>query len=192
MFWFTLKKLQVCERLSACDKMTGERRQAAFWVEEMSKEIKLTKGKVAIVDNADYKWLNQWKWCAILTDRKTGGYALRSRWDPSAKRRGQVLMHRLIMGEPDGMLVDHINRNSLDNRRENLRITTYSGDRANRGMFKNNTSGYKGVSAEKKSGKWKMVVRKVFDTPEEAARAYDKCARVLFGEYASLNFPDDD
>lgn len=189
MFWFTLKKLQVCERLSACDKMTGERRQAAFWVEAMSREIKLTKGKVALVDDADYEWLMQWKWCANLAKRKTGGYAMRSQWSPITKKRSCTLMHRQILNAPKGARVDHINRNSLDNRRENLRIVTYSIDTANRSKYKNNKSGYKGVSLQ--NGKWRMTIVRMFDTPKEAARAYDKCTHLLSGEHVYLNFPDD-
>ena len=84
------------------------------------KEIKLSNGYVSLVDDGDYKMLKQFKWSAIVTPRTA--YAYRSYWDKEKKSVRSVSMHRLIMDFPDGMQVDHINHNGLDNRKENLRV----------------------------------------------------------------------
>jgi len=112
------------------------------------KEIKLTKGKVALVDDNDYEWINQWKWYA----NKIGNtyYALRTSREDD--RRVEVCMHRKILGLEfgDGLVTDHINRNGLDNQRENLRITNKAGNAHNSKLPISNTSGYKGISWNKR------------------------------------------
>ena len=97
------------------------------------------------------------------------------------------------------MHVDHINGNPLDNRKSNLRICTNAENQRNRGVNKNNTSGYKGVCWAKQNKKWKARIKHngklihlgYYKDKEEAARAYDKKAKELHGEYAYLNFPDE-
>lgn len=101
--------------------------------EQSYRELTLTMGMVAIVDDADYKWLSRWKWCAHQTTR--GVFYVRR----GASRNGKIqsiLMHRQIMGlvVGDGKEVDHINRNPLDNRRCNLRLVTRKENCANRGI----------------------------------------------------------
>ena len=155
--------------------------------------IPLTRGKYAIVDAADYAWLSQYKWFANGNER-TGFYA--ARWLPNHK---MLLMHRAIMDPPEGMIVDHINRNSLNDRRRNLRICTRKQNVRNGGPSRRSSSRFKGVSFCRKSGKWiasisyngKSMYLGSFDDEIEAARAYDRKARELFGEFAYLNFPDD-
>lgn len=137
----------------------------------------------SLVDDADYEWLNQWNWTAILTKRKNGGYASRNECGTV------VLMHRLIMDARDGEEVDHEDGHGLNNQRHNLRKATRTQQLTNRPAFKNNKSGYKGVSWYPVTKRWKMDVSATYDTPEEAARAYDRCANLLFGEFARLNFP---
>jgi len=121
---------------------------------------------------------------------------------PNGKRRRRRLqpkLHRLLMDPPKGMMIDHINHNGLDNRRENLRICTRAENGRNRGKQKNNTSGYKGVYWAKSNKRWRAQIKKdnklihigMFDILEEAARAYDAKAKELFGEYAQLNFPEE-
>lgn len=84
----------------------------------MTKEIQLTQGKVTLVDDEDYEWLSQWKWCA--KDGRNGNfYAFR------ASKNKSTYMHRLILDTPKGKVTDHINGNGLDNRRINLRICSY-------------------------------------------------------------------
>jgi hypothetical protein len=86
------------------------------------KEIQLTRGQFALVDDADYEWLNQWKWFA--QKHKDSYYAARTRSETETVTRGIILMHRVIMDTPDDMQVDHINHNGIDNQRLNLRNCT--------------------------------------------------------------------
>lgn len=152
----------------------------------MSKQIPLTQGKYALVDDEDFDYLNQWKW-----HYGRGGYACRG---SGHKGYPAIYMHRLIMNTPQGMQTDHINRDKLDNRRNNLRICDASQNRANIGKRINNTSGYTGVARFRRV-KWQAYINKGgrrfslghFQTKEAAARAYNEKALELFGEYATLN-----
>lgn len=153
------------------------------------KEIPLTKGKVALVDDEDYERISRWKW-----HYTPNGYAAHTIWSPEKKvNRG---MHREVMQTPPGLETDHINGNKLDNRRENLRICTSSQNKANSGLSKMNTSGYKGVRWRESRQKWEVDIRKDgrkvflgrFDDIIEAAKAYDLAAKAHYGEFAKLNF----
>lgn len=156
-------------------------------------EILLTRGKVALVDDEDYEWLNQYKWSANYIGGKF--YAVRSGPRP---QKETIYLHRVVMGTPKGMDVDHINGDGLDNRRSNLRLSTHTENLQNQRKRPNNTSGFKGVSWKKQDGKWraritvngKAVALGHFDDLEEAALAYDKAAIEHFGEFARLNFPE--
>ena len=153
--------------------------------------IPLTRGKYAIVDAADYEWLSQHKWLAN-GDEKRGFYA--------GRRVGRKLqlMHRLIMNAPPGTVVDHIDGNGLNNRRCNLRICTQKQNSRNSAPSRHSSSRFKGVYYCKRTRKWIATIgyngRTIhlgsFDDEIEAARAYDRKARELFGEFAYLNFPD--
>jgi hypothetical protein len=163
----------------------------------MTKQIPLSQqkrrnsknlGLVALVDDEDYDWLCQWKWTSVSTERRNGGYAMRL-----DNRAGKtILMHRIILNAPEGVEVDHINGSGLDNRRENLRIVTLQQNRQNRSRGRNNQTGYKGVTFDKKSGKWSRSFRVLFDSAEEAAKVYDQLARIVYGEHANTNFPESD
>lgn len=106
-------------------------------------------------------------------------------------------MHRVIMGEPRGLVVDHIDGNSLNNRRSNLRVCTVSQNHQNQ-RFRGGLSRYKGVCFLKKINKWRANIgfdgRRMhigcFDNEVDAAKAYDRKAGELFGEFAYLNFPE--
>ncbi|MBN2128091.1 MAG: HNH endonuclease [Sedimentisphaerales bacterium] len=153
--------------------------------------IPLTKGKVAIVDAADYEWLCRYKWQAL----DFGGRIYASRAAPG---RGRLAMHRAIMRPPKGMVVDHINGNGLDNRRCNLRICTVAQNCANRRPLRNRASSYKGVSIRYNGKATAQIGCRggilwlgTFDNEIEAAKAYDRKAYELHGEFAYLNFPDE-
>ena len=152
--------------------------------------IPLSRGLIAIVDDNDVEWLSQWTWSASTTKAP---YAVsRLLRDRRSKR---ISMHRLITNAPDGVLVDHINRNILDNRRSNLRLVTPSQNSQNSGRHSDSKSPYKGVHLNKYGG-WvveiwiggKNVYLGTFKAAEDGARAYDAAAREHFGEFAHTNF----
>ena len=148
------------------------------------KQIKLTQGKVSIVDDADHKYLSQWKWCF------EGRYATRQ---PSRKlgKRKPIYMHRFILNPSEGMEIDHINRNKLDNRRSNLRICIHSQNLINRGIQKNNTSGYAGVTWYKPLKKWMASIKVdgrfknlgYFKNKEDAILMRQKLAKLYYKDF---------
>lgn len=151
----------------------------------MTRYIELTRGAVAIVDDADYVWLSQWNWFL-----HSGGYAVRT------IRGGIVYMHRQIMNARAGVEVDHRNRNKLDNQRNNLRVASTAENQHNRAPRAGRNVPYKGVRFDADRGKYRARItvnkREIhlgrYDTPEEAARVYDDAARQHFGEFARTNF----
>jgi hypothetical protein len=116
------------------------------------KKIELTQGKYTLVDDKDFEWLNQWKWCYSFY-----GYAIRNKNWKNGKPQGLIYMHRLINNTPNGLHTDHINRNKLDNRRENLRSATDTQNAINKGLRKDNTSKIIGVSLFR-NGKWRSYI----------------------------------
>jgi hypothetical protein len=150
--------------------------------------IRLAGASFAIVDAADYDWLNRHRWRALGGQ---SGYAY------STIGGKNVLMHRLIMNAPPGKVVDHINGNRQDNRRCNLRVCTQAENMRNT-RKSCGTSRFKGVSWNRKYRKWVVSIHRDgkdiwlgnFDDEIKAAQAYDKAARELFGPFARLNFPD--
>lgn len=156
-------------------------------------EIPLTRGHVTLIDDADAPFVMQHKWYAHVSPKGDLVYAVRSVWTPERVKR--IYLHRELMDPPAGMLVDHINRDSLDNRRCNLRFATTSQNVAN-GVSRRGRK-LKGAYFQARTGKWRANIRvkqKIrhlgcFATEEEAARAYDMAALEFFGAFASLNFP---
>lgn len=120
------------------------------------KSIELTRGKVAFVDDDDYEWLINHKWYAnIGSNTKTNFYAATMVFDEATKRRQrQVRMHRLIMGAGKNDEVDHINHNTLDNRKCNLRLVSHAENMRNKALQINNKTGVPGVSFNKSKNKW--------------------------------------
>lgn len=147
-------------------------------------------GLFALIDEEDYE--------------RVSGH----RWHPAKQKRGMIYavtnidqknipLHRFVVNAPPGKLVDHWSRDGLDNRRANLRLATNAQNTANKGIAINNTSGFKGVTRHR--GKWQASVETggkchycgLFTDLAEAARAYDRKAVELFGEFACLNLPGD-
>lgn len=160
-------------------------------------EIPLTRGMVALVDEADLPLVGCLKWHVQPCDKRLGGfYAVNGRGGAKPTIAGRRYMHRMIAGATPGQLVDHINGNGLDNRRCNLRIATHSQNNINRRL--GSSTGFRGVERTA-SGKYRAKLRadgKIYRTPpfaspHEAACAHDEMARRLQGEFAVLNFPDE-
>lgn len=155
------------------------------------KEIVLTKGYVTKVDDDDFEWLSQWSWFAWWCKRE---YRAR-RTDRSTGKTRHILMSREILHAPQNFLVDHINGDTLDNRKENLRLATPQQNCFNQKIKINNSSGYKGVSWRKDRQMWvayifvnkKSIHLGFFDRIEDAALAYNKAAAENYGEFAYLN-----
>lgn len=160
------------------------------------KEIKLTQGKVALVDDEDYEYLSQFKWFAHK-DYSTF-YAGRS----TGRHGKQIWMHREILGTPDGLIVDHIDHNGLNNQKYNLRNCTHGDNIKNK--VTHNTIGYLGVSyynpKRKKTKPFRATIwingRNIhlgtFGTAEDAAIAYNKAALKYHGDFANLNIINSD
>jgi hypothetical protein len=159
------------------------------------KEIPLTQGKVAIVDDEDFEELSKVKWCAQKS--KDTFYAVRGLYRSDKKTKGQIIMHRVILDAPTDKFVDHINGDGLDNRRENLRLCSHAENQRNKGKQKNNTSGFKGVCWHKRSKKWyvqimadkKLINVGLFTTLEEAVSAHKSAALKYHGEFARVREP---
>jgi len=156
------------------------------------KEITLTRGKIALVDDDDFEWLNQWKWYAMWNGRHW--YAVRGAYSVDGKYH-TILMHRVITDAQPSQQVDHKDTNSLNNRRANLRLCTQSQNSANAKKRAGCSSQYKGVHWNKQHSKWQVYVKAhgkqihlgLFDDEVEAGLAYNDAATEHFGEFARLN-----
>lgn len=150
---------------------------------EMTKVIRAAKGQQILVDDEDYEYLSRFKWSV-----NHSGYAV-------GMKRGHMRMHRWIIKARDDQQVDHINMNTLDNRRCNLRFCTNSQNRANEHLRANNKSGFRGVCWKKHAKKFmarigiagKEIYLGYYPTAEEAARVYDAKAKELYGQFARTN-----
>ena len=151
------------------------------------KKIKLTQGKFALVDNEDFEWLNQWKWYF------RNGYAVRGIWNNDKKNMDTIRMHRIIIRAPENSQVDHVDGNKLDNRRVNLRLCSPLQNKRNQKLYKNNKSGFKGVSlhVDNPYKRWVAQIRVegkllhlgYFLDKYLASQTYQKAARKYFGVF---------
>lgn len=157
------------------------------------REINLSGGFVALVDDEDYEYLNQFNWC--VQRLKHTYYAARR--DSVLNSNDYLYMHRVIMNTPSDMQVDHRDHNGLNNQKYNLKNCTKMQNAHN--MKPRSRSGYLGVSISKKGyiiaqitcgGHYEYIG--IYKTTKDAAEAYDKRAKELFGEFANLNFKYED
>ena len=155
------------------------------------KTIPLTFGMVAVVDDADYDFVNQWKWHA---KRDQGCYYAARSVTVNGKRK-TLRLARILAGAAPGQLVDHIDRCTLNNQRANLRVCSQSQNLMNAKVYSRNTSGFKGVSWHQGRKRWRVRTRKdgkekhwgYFASKEEAAHAYDRIAQAQFQDFALTN-----
>lgn len=153
----------------------------------MSKHIVLTQFKHSILDDEDFRLFSKNKWCAMKS--KKSYYAIRKFGEKT------LYLHREILKCKTGEIVDHINGNGLDNRKNNLRICSNAENSRNRKILKH-SSKYKGVYWNKSKNKWhaqicfnyKNINLGYFKNEMAAAFRYDLKAKALFGQYASTNF----
>lgn len=161
----------------------------------MAKKILLTQGLYALVDDEDFEYLNQFKWHVVKC--KNGFYAARHERGKT-KNRQYILMHREILRFGIGRIpqVDHKNRTTLDNQKENLRPSTQSQNRANSIVNVTKLSRYRGVCKIK--DKWRAGIMHnkkffflgLFSDEVSAAKIYDNHAKEIYGEFATLNFKE--
>ena len=161
------------------------------------KVIPLTRGKYAIVDDEDYERLmeHSWAWVPATGSLSSTGYAVRK----GNKKRGEprtIQMHREIMHAKKGIIIDHVNRDSLDNRKTNLRYANTQKNAFNRTKpIMKCTSRYKGVLQRKNSTVWQARLKYnnrhvelgTYDTEEKAAAVYNFASRIFFGRYRHEN-----
>lgn len=147
------------------------------------KEVILTNGMISLVDDEDFGMINKFRWYV-----DSSGYAVKT------INKDRDRMHRIIMEKPVGLIIDHINGNKLDNRKENLRLCSNKENIRNSPIKKHNKSGYKGVTLFQ--GKyWRATIcvdRKQISlgchkTKEDAALAYNNGAILYHGKFANLN-----
>lgn len=157
------------------------------------REIQLSGGGVALVDSSDYEFLTQWKW--FYLNKTYAGRTKHIEMVDGKPKRMTVKMHNVLMPPPEGYEVDHINGNGLDNRKENLRIVRHQQNMWNRKAVTGSKSKYKGVDWYAASGSWRAYIKidgkqkhlGCYKQEDDAARAYNKAALALHGQYARLN-----
>lgn len=149
--------------------------------------IPLTQGKFAMVDDQDYPLVSKFKWHAHFD--KYNWYAARK------VNNGHIRLHNFLMEPPQGVFIDHKDRNGLNCQRANLRICTHQQNSINKRIYKSNKSGFKGVSWRPKLKKWIAQARLnksvqylgLFESARDAALAYDRAAERNYGEFAITN-----
>lgn len=158
------------------------------------KQIQLTKGQVALIDDEDFDDISQYRWFAVAPRQKDYTHS----WYAATKTGGRnISMHQLLMNPPIGSCADHIDHNGLNNRRSNLRITTTRENSWNTNKHKNCTSKFKGVAWNREKSKWQVRIcingkekhLGWFHNEIEGANLYDFVAIQFFGPFAKVNFP---
>lgn len=159
------------------------------------KLIKLTQGQFAKVDDDDFEKLSKRSWCADYQKRRKCFYAISKWFNPISQKYSTIRMHRFITNPTEGLVVDHINGDTLDNRKQNLRVCTSAQNSLNKSKLSSkNTSGFPGVCKRKRKTSapvfqanitvdGKFITIGVFKTAEQAYEAYKKYAKTYFGEF---------
>lgn len=155
------------------------------------KEISLTKGYIALVDDDKYDYLMQWKWTALVTTKTI--YAKRHMRINGGSTT--ILMHRVVCVVSSNHQIDHIDGDGLNNQQANLRPATSSQNLSNRQKYGQCSSKFKGVYWQKSSKRWcaqisinrKNTFLGFFDSEEAAALAYNDAAVEHYGEFANIN-----
>lgn len=157
------------------------------------KEVPLTRGYVALVDDDDYdRVMAAGSWCV----RPSGQTAYAQRRIVRDGKGTTISLHQFLTGLTN---IDHVNGDGLDNQRHNLRPATRGQNMGNRRLPQNSATGFKGVTKRKVGYRYQAQIGANgkhyylgnFATAEEAARAYDAAAIRHFGEFARLNFPQE-
>ena len=178
----------ICQPLQKCPNFYPSRVSNAQ--NHYPRVIPLTRGKFTSVDAEDYPLLSQFTWFA--EGRPNNYYAVRKENGKSIK------MHRQILNAPDHLVVDHIDHNSLNNRKSNIRLCTFAENCRNLRNIRPKTSKYKGVHWRKRGKKWAAAIScnnktyhlGYFKDEIEAAKAYDRAAKKYHGRFGALNFSD--
>lgn len=151
-------------------------------------KVKLTKGKEAVIDNLDFDLISKYKW-RYGFGGMGGEYAVTG----NGKGSPTIRMHRLILGAKKGQIIDHVDGNGLNNMRKNLRIVSSLESSQNKGIYKNNTVGQKGVYLHRGKFEARIMVNDKriylgrFDTAKEAGVVYRQAELKYFGEFARKN-----
>ena len=143
-----------------------------------------------LIDVKDLEVALQYHWY-----KDCSGYPQANPWNAKQKKKEHIRLHRLLMNPPNGMVVDHINHNKLDNRRSNLRLCSQQENSFNQSLNSKNMTGYKGVVKCKSSGRYHAFIKKnqktrflgSYETKEEAAQVRASAAFSLFGEFTNPN-----
>ena len=154
-------------------------------------EIKLTQGMVALIDSDDFERVSKYKWCV----QNCSGNFYASRCVMFNGKQKMLRMHRYIMDAQTGTIVDHTNRNTLDNRKSNLRFCSPAENVRNQGLSPKNTTGFRGVHRTKRANRFqakiqvcgKTIYLGYFTNIRNAAKEYNEAAKLYFGEFAVLN-----